>query len=192
MKTGPRLSALTPEPPEPPAASGIVEIEGQVAAPELYVAWSLPRGYDDSEYLAFLALGSVREAINNAARRDNDVVGGTAFVSRGEQASMLVARIVLRDGEHAQASADKVLGGLYRACDQREDESPRLADFYASRRAWRAWSRRRWWRRRTSARAARSARGSRTSQAISRCTAPAAGALHGVARAARRVRSSLT
>jgi zinc protease len=128
ISTLPRLAPQAPEPPEPPPARGLTSIRGQVATPEIYVTWSLPRGYDATSYLGELAVASAQQAVSDASGIDEDVVGGSAFLVPGEQASMLVARIVLRDGTHPQASADRVLGGLYRAWVTADGETPQVAE----------------------------------------------------------------
>ncbi len=111
---GPRLATVTPPPPEPPPGEAIVEMTGAVLAPELFISWSLPRAYDASSYLGALAVGSARRSVAAAAATDDDVLGGGAFLVPGNQASMLVARVLLRDGANPQASAQRVLNGLYR------------------------------------------------------------------------------
>jgi zinc protease len=110
---GPRLSPHGDEPPSPPAARGFTTIEGQVATPELYISWSLPRGYDEASYLNQLAVGSVRAAISGADDVDSDIVGGSAFMVPGKLASTLLGRVVLREGTHPDTTAEHVLDQLY-------------------------------------------------------------------------------
>jgi zinc protease len=115
-------------PPEPPPARPLLAIEAQVASPELFVAWSLPRAYADGDPLGELAAERVRRVVWEASNADRDIMGGTAFLVQGEQASLLVAEIVLRDGSHPDASSRRVLGGLFHAWETGDGETPRQAD----------------------------------------------------------------
>ena len=107
-----RLPPNPADPPEPPPAKGISTIEGMVTAPELYMAWSLPRTYGPTSHLAQLALGGLRGAIEHAAETDNDVLGGSVDLVPGAQASTVIAHVLLREGSHPEKSAGFVLNGL--------------------------------------------------------------------------------
>jgi zinc protease len=114
VAAGPRLPAVAPEVPPPPRQDAIDRIEGHVASPELYIAWPLPRAYAEGGYLGMMALTGTRGALEAADLNDQDIVGTSAFISRGVQASLLVGRVVLRDGADPQRSLTRVLDRLYR------------------------------------------------------------------------------
>jgi zinc protease len=133
---GPRLAPQAPDAPAPPPSTGVTTIEGNVAAPELYLAWSLPRGYDVESYLGALALAGTRDAIGDAAALDADIVSGTVLVAPGMQSSLLIAHVVLRTGDHPDASARRVVDQLYRSWAGSDGESAQVADNrFAHRRA---------------------------------------------------------
>jgi zinc protease len=109
---GPRLLANAAGPPDPPPTNGLLTIEGMVTAPELYIAWSLPRSYGATSHLAQLAIGGVNGAVDHASEVDNDVIGGSVSLAPGTQASTIIARILLREGSHPEKSIGYVLNGL--------------------------------------------------------------------------------
>jgi zinc protease len=114
VAAGPRLPAQAPDVPSPPPQQAIDRIEGHVAAPELYVAWPLPRAFAEGSYLGVLALTGTRAALELADFHDPDIVGTSASISQGAQASLLVGRVVLREGADPQRSLMHVLDQLYR------------------------------------------------------------------------------
>jgi zinc protease len=126
VAAGPRLPAQAPEVPSPPRQEAIVRIEGHVAAPELYVAWPLPRAFAEGSYLGVLALTGTRNALDRADSHDPDIVGTSATIRRGVQASLLVGHVVLREGADPQRSLTRVLDELYR--NWALDERPLVAD----------------------------------------------------------------
>jgi len=123
-----RIPAQAPDPPAPPAFRGIDEIDGRVTSPELYFAWSLPRGFADASDMGRLALGGIRGALAGANREDADIVGSSAGLDSGRQASLLWARVVLRDGANPERSSEHVLNQLYRAWFGSEGEPVNLAE----------------------------------------------------------------
>jgi zinc protease len=114
VAAGPRLPAQAPEVPPPPRQEAIEAIEGHVAAPELYIAWPLPRAFAEGSYLGVLALTGTRAALELADYHDPDIVGTAASISGGVQASLLVGRVVLREGADPKRSLTHVLDELYR------------------------------------------------------------------------------
>jgi zinc protease len=112
--TGSRLPARAPEPPAPPPATAMASLEGPVAAPELYLAWSAPPSYGEASHMIQLAVGSVSAVVADAEEHDSDIVGGTAFAMHGTLASTVVCRVLLREGAHPEKSAERVMDELYR------------------------------------------------------------------------------
>jgi zinc protease len=123
VPTGPRLAANAPEPPTPAPSKGLTVLEGSVATPELYIAWSLPRSWGEANYLARMAVGLVASAVNDAGLHDNDIVGGSAFAVPGTLAGMLVGHVILRDGTHPEKSAEAVVDRLYRGWAKGSNEN---------------------------------------------------------------------
>ncbi|MET0594613.1 MAG: pitrilysin family protein, partial [Polyangiaceae bacterium] len=107
-----RMALQSAEPPAPPPSKGIVTIEGMVTAPELHLAWSLPPSYGSTSHLARIAEGGLYGAIEHAEDHDSDVIGGSADLIPGVQSSMVLARVILREGSHPERSAEFVLNGL--------------------------------------------------------------------------------
>jgi zinc protease len=83
-----------------------------VTAPELYLAWSLPRTYGATSHLARIAMGGILDAIGHAAQTDNDVIDGDVDLVTGAQAATVIARVILREGSHPDKSLGFVLNGL--------------------------------------------------------------------------------
>jgi predicted Zn-dependent peptidase len=106
-----RLSSTVKEPPEPPAEK-LIKRNSTVASPELYVVWSLPRSFDsETVMLDFVNIAANRE-LSQAFASDPDIVEVGVFAEPGVEASMLVARAVLRKGEHVNQSYERVLDQL--------------------------------------------------------------------------------
>lgn len=103
-----RLAATGKEPPEPPKTQ-LTRKFATVPTPELWVVWSLPRGFDanDAVMLDFLSVQANQEL--SGAAGDPDVVGVSAFPVPGAEASMLVVKATLRKGDHVERSLERVL-----------------------------------------------------------------------------------
>jgi zinc protease len=128
VAAGPRMAATAPEPPAPPAAAGLVSLEGPVAAPELYISWSVPRSWGEAGHLVQLAVGGLNGAVGMADRNDSDIVGGSSFAVPGTLASTLVCHVFLREGTHPEKSAEHVLNQLYANWFKSANETPMAAD----------------------------------------------------------------
>lgn len=103
-----RLTLNGAEPPAPPEKL-LVTKNATVSTPELYVVWSLPRGFnaDDAVMLEFLTVLADQELSDAAG--DPDVVGVSAFPIAGAEASMLVVQAKLKRGDNPQRSLERVL-----------------------------------------------------------------------------------
>ncbi len=109
-----RLPEVAPVPPAPQGSADIVRKEGAVSTPELWIAWTLPRGFDKDaakiDYIAQHAAGALRRA----AFSDEDIVFVQVMVAPGVAASVLYCRVGLRSGQHPNESREHVLDNLYR------------------------------------------------------------------------------
>jgi zinc protease len=106
-----RIAAQAGPPPAPPAA-GLLRRNANVPSPELYLVWTLPRGFDADAVLIDFAKNAALAELSKAWRSDPDVVGISAFTVEGLQASMLVARATLRKGDHPDRTRERMLDQL--------------------------------------------------------------------------------
>jgi len=107
-----RMPPSAPAVPASPPPHGWKVIEGHVAAPEIWLAWAMPRNFDIAGHLNAFAASLVEAAISRAALGDEDIVATDATVVGGAEASMLLCRVVLREGNHPEESAERVLGAI--------------------------------------------------------------------------------
>ncbi|HRI71966.1 MAG TPA: pitrilysin family protein, partial [Polyangium sp.] len=117
-----RIPPVAPAPPAPPAPapSTLPTQEVAVATPELWVGWSLPRSFDADAYLVDFANSTVRNALWNAEREDEDIAFVDTFIVGGKDASMLLCRVGLTRGGHPDRTYEHVLNALSRAWTLRE------------------------------------------------------------------------
>ncbi|WP_395838871.1 M16 family metallopeptidase [Cystobacter fuscus] len=119
---GAGLMELTPDkrlPDEPPPVplnprTEVLELEAAVPTPELYLGWTLPRGYDDASFLQDFVERIMPSALSPALQEDGDIAGLSTSLIPGRHASLLVVRVVLHSGDHPEKSAERVLDQLYR------------------------------------------------------------------------------
>ncbi len=95
----------------PPAE--LVEHQAAVPTPELYLSWTLPRGYDEQSFLQDFVERTLPGVLYRSLREDGDIAGITTWLIPGKHASLFVVRVVLRSGEHPKKSAESVLDQLY-------------------------------------------------------------------------------
>ena len=113
VKIGPRLPAVAPEPPAPPPGT-LGRREANVMTPELWIGWSLPRSFDTSSYVASFVEAMAETQLDAAEREDEDIMGISTRLVEGTQASMLLCRVVLKNGGHPDRSKEHVLNQLHR------------------------------------------------------------------------------
>lgn len=106
-----RLKATVSEPPEPPQAR-LLTRQSTVAAPELYVVWSLPRAFDSETVMLDFVTAAASRELSGAFFSDPDIVSVSVFPVPGAEASMLIAVATLRKGDHVERSFEKVLDQL--------------------------------------------------------------------------------
>ncbi|MRG94185.1 M16 family metallopeptidase [Polyangium spumosum] len=114
VKIGPRLPAVAPEPPPPPPQGPLTRKEANVTTPELWIGWSLPRSFDTSAYVAGFVEAMAEARLDAAEREDGDIMGISTRLIEGTQASMLLCRVVLKNGGHPERSKEHVLNQLHR------------------------------------------------------------------------------
>jgi zinc protease len=96
----------------------LVEHQAAVTTPELYLSWTLPRGYDDSSFVQNFVNRTLPGELSRVYREDGDIAGLSTSLIPGKHASLLVVRVVLRSGEHPRKSAETVLDQLYHLWDE--------------------------------------------------------------------------
>lgn len=108
IKIEPRLSATAPEPVETEAVP-MIRREAAVATPEIWIGWSLPRGFDGDSYLERFAQARLGAVMAAAQRHDSDIVGASTALIRGKEASLLLCKVSLITGAHVDRSARQAL-----------------------------------------------------------------------------------
>ena len=109
-----RLSPQPAPPPDPPAHD-MFRYEGPVATPELWIGWTLPGAYrDDSALIDFVAW-LMDGLLIGAVQEDDDIASVDTSPVAGIHSTMLICRVLLRDGVHPERSAEHVLNTLSKA-----------------------------------------------------------------------------
>ncbi|HEX8434541.1 M16 family metallopeptidase [Archangium sp.] len=111
-----RLPDAAPPVPLNPRAE-LIEREAAVTTPELYLSWTLPRGYDDDSFLQDFVQGTLPGELSRAVWEDGDIADLSTALIPGRHASLLVVRVMLRSGEHPKQSAETVLNQLFHLWD---------------------------------------------------------------------------
>jgi zinc protease len=106
-----RLPAQAPVVPENKNSS-LVSAVGSVATPELYLMWSLPRGFGDDSALQEFLQFRLSSEISDARNSDSDIASIDTFRIEGTLASFLVVRVALHKGLHPDESRGKILDRL--------------------------------------------------------------------------------
>ncbi len=88
----PRISDVPPEPPEPPPAI-LARDQEAVAAPELWIGWSLPRSFRGEGSLAPFLAAVTQNALSNGLWHDDDIGAIQVRLVEGAEASMLLCRV---------------------------------------------------------------------------------------------------
>jgi zinc protease len=106
-----RLPSAAPALLETPAGA-ITTSAGNVVTPELFISWSLPRGFGDDGALQQFVAASLQREVAQAARGDDDIVSINTSLVQGTMASFLVANVVLLTGKHPETSLEHVVDQL--------------------------------------------------------------------------------
>ena len=109
----PRMMRVPPPLPHtPPAPDALTRREAAIDAPELWLAWALPRGFDTNRYLLFVAAQAARFYLAERAP-EKEVVAIDVDIIPGVMASMMVCRLQLRSAERADEIRQRVIGNLH-------------------------------------------------------------------------------
>jgi len=111
-----RMSTEPAEPPLSPKAP-LARHEAALPTPELYISWVLPRGFDAASSVQDFVRTALERRLWAATRVDGDIASLQTDLIPGKEASMLVCRVVLRQGAHPEKSAEVVLDQLFRLWD---------------------------------------------------------------------------
>ncbi|QRK06436.1 insulinase family protein [Archangium violaceum] len=120
-----RLPEQPPEPPLVPKAP-LARYEAAVPTPELYISWVLPRGFDSASAIHDFVRTAMARELWASMREDGDIAGIQTDLVPARTASLLVCRIVLRQGAHPERSAEAVLNQLFRVWNTSGDATEQL------------------------------------------------------------------
>ncbi len=107
-----RIPGEAKAPPEPPAQTGLLKKRATVATPELYVAWSLPRGFGDDGVVQDFVRTAASASLQQAWLSDPDIVSVGIEVVPGVEGSLMIARAVLRKAAHPEKSLAHLLDNV--------------------------------------------------------------------------------
>lgn len=115
-KAQPRMPPVSPVPPAPPErpAGGLDRTQANVPTPELWIGWSLPRGFDADSVLLEAVTRAARSTLPRAFRSDGDISNVRVSRIDGKDAAMLLCEVDLRAGSHPERSLERVLDQLVR------------------------------------------------------------------------------
>jgi zinc protease len=132
--SGPRVPELPPPPPAPPEppATRFVRRAQDIQSPELWLGWSVPGGQRRERQLAELWTAIVNRWFGAAHLDDRDVTRVDALELPGTEGTILVCRLRLVAGTHAERTAEHALAQLPWSA---EDESVLWHGFEPARRA---------------------------------------------------------
>jgi zinc protease len=109
-RINPRPTALQPRP------HSFREHDGEVAAPILWVGWSVPSDFGTHGELAHLLVAAIRNGGPDLEERDPDVGELWAGVTTGVAADLLYVGVALKSGLHPERTAalvaDEAIAGL--------------------------------------------------------------------------------
>jgi zinc protease len=113
-----RLPSQVPSLPAPPASPDrVARVEASIAAPELWVAWSLPRGFDRDGFLLQFLAGAAQRRFARLMLDDRDIANIQVAPIPGTEASILLCRVELHAAEDPQKTFERL-----------RDEAPRIAN----------------------------------------------------------------
>ncbi|MFL5410289.1 MAG: insulinase family protein, partial [Myxococcales bacterium] len=111
IKLPQRLAAVAPSVPAPPQRTAqLPKVESAIASPELWVGWSMPRGFDRDSYLLGFLASAARERFSRLRTDDRDIIGVDAFPFSGKDASLLLVRVALNEARDPEKTLHGILG----------------------------------------------------------------------------------
>ena len=119
VKLPERLSPAPPAVPEPPPApAALPRVQAAIAAPELWVGWSLPRGFDRDGYLLSFLSSAARGQLSGLLEDDRDIASVRAYPVPGKEASMLLVQVALHAAADPEKTLDRVLREVPKSVNQ--------------------------------------------------------------------------
>jgi len=110
VKLAVRLPPVAPPVPEPPPRPDrIPKVEAAIPSPELWIGWSMPRGFDRDGYLLTFLASAARQRFARVRIDDKDITSINVFPVRGKDASVLLCHIALQDASHPDQTLQSVL-----------------------------------------------------------------------------------
>jgi zinc protease len=120
VKLAERLAPTAPPVPEPPPAPERIPIvEAAIASPELWVGWSMPRGFDRDAYLLSFLVSAARQRFARLRLDDRDITRVDVIPVPGKEASILLCRVALNEAK----DPGKTLQGILA-------EAPKVVDVF--------------------------------------------------------------
>ena len=106
-----RLAAVPPAvPAPPPRPAQILQVEAAIPSPELWVGWSLPRGFDRDGYLLSFLASAARQRFSRLRLDDPDITSVDVVPVPGKDASLLLCRVELNQARDPEKTLRGVLG----------------------------------------------------------------------------------
>jgi zinc protease len=109
-----RVSSAPAPPPDSPAHP-LYRYEGPVATPELWIGWALPGAYQADDVLLDFVAWLTETVVTEAHYQDDDIASVTVDAVPGIHSTMLLCRVLLREGSDPERSATHILDQLYQA-----------------------------------------------------------------------------
>ena len=106
-----RLAETAPAVPDPPEHE-MYRYQGPVATPEVWVGWSLPGAFRTDQALLDFISSLADDMANEVYREDDDVASVRAETLPGVRSTMLICRVLLREGSHPERSAEHIINEL--------------------------------------------------------------------------------
>lgn len=107
----PRMPANGAPPPEP-SSPKLARKEANLPTPQLWIGWSLPRGFDADSILLDAVVRTAQTALIGAFREDQDISNVRVTLQDGKEASMMLAAVHLRAANHPERSLDHALNQM--------------------------------------------------------------------------------
>ena len=106
-----RLAPTPPAVPEPaPRPAALPRVVAEIAAPELWIGWTLPRGFDRDGYLLSFLASAAQQRLSRVRLDDHDITSVDVFPIPGKEASMLLCRVSLKEAVAPEKTLEQVLG----------------------------------------------------------------------------------
>jgi zinc protease len=110
VKLPERLAAVAPPvPAPPPSPEQIPKVEAAISSPELWIGWSMPRGFDRDGYLLGSVAGAARQRFARLRLDDRDITSIDVFPIAGKDASILLCRVALSEAKNPEKTLQGIL-----------------------------------------------------------------------------------